>query len=211
MTRAQLYVLAAGLGLAAAWFASRRSQSPGQAPMDQAGQGADWSTQLADTVTTAAQDAADLADSLVYKVAGISIMDWQAAAAKPENQIYVDAMHAAEQVNGLPPDLLVRVAWQESHFRQDIITGKKVSSAGAVGIMQLVPKWHPGVDPLDPIASINYSAGYLASLQKQTGSWAGALAAYNWGIGNLLNHGIAQAPAETRDYVSQISADVGLT
>ena len=35
------------------------------------------------------------------------------------------------------------------------------ASAGAVGIAQLMPQYHPGVDPNDPEASIMYAGQYL--------------------------------------------------
>lgn len=111
----------------------------------------------------------------------------------------------------LPPNLLARVAYQESRFRPDIITGKTVSSAGAQGIMQIVPKWHPDVDPLNSQAAIFYAAKYLHSLYNQFGTWERALAAYNWGPGNLkkfINGSITTMPTETKNYVKEIAADV---
>lgn len=133
------------------------------------------------------------------------------AAAAP----YLDALDRATQAYGLPPLLLARVAYQESRFRPDIITGAKKSSAGAEGIMQIVPRWHPDVDPLDPTAAIDYAAKYLRGLHDRFGSWSVALAAYNWGQGNQskdLRDGIVgnEWPAETRAYVRDITADVGL-
>lgn len=47
-------------------------------------------------------------------------------------------------------------------------------------------------------------------LYRQTGDWAQALAAYNWGIGNVRRKGLAAAPAETRNYYAGILADIGL-
>ena len=131
---------------------------------------------------------------------------------------YRNHIAAAELREGLPHDLLARLLWQESRYREDIISGAVTSPAGAMGIAQIVPRWHPGVDPLDPFASIDYAARYLRDLRRQTGSWEMALAAYNWGIGNvnraLNNYGrenlLAYAPKETRDYVSDITGDVGL-
>lgn len=117
----------------------------------------------------------------------------------------------ASATYGLPENLLARVAYQESHFRQDIISGKTVSSAGAVGIMQLVPKWHPNVNPLDPFDAIPYAARYLRQLFNQFGSWELALAAYNWGPGNLKKDLTGKAwPQETINYVNDIAGDVGL-
>lgn len=109
----------------------------------------------------------------------------------------------------LPEDLLVRLAWQESRFRNDIITGQKVSSAGAKGMFQLMPVHWPYVDPTDWQASANYAAQMLRRLYNRFGTWALALAAYNWGEGNLARKGIAAAPLETRNYYNQILADIG--
>lgn len=121
---------------------------------------------------------------------------------------YLATIREAEQKHGLPESLLARLLYQESRFRPDIIEGRTVSSAGAVGIAQIVPKWHPGIDPLDPFASIDYAAGYLRRLYDQFGEWSLALAAYNWGPGNLARQGVENAPRETRDYMTQILSDV---
>jgi Soluble lytic murein transglycosylase and related regulatory proteins (some contain LysM/invasin domains) len=121
-------------------------------------------------------------------------------------QRYLPALNAAESAYGIPRDLLARVAYQESRFRDDIVSGQLKSSAGAVGIMQIVPKWHPDVNAYDPLASINYAASYLKSLFKQFGSWQKALAAYNFGPGNLAAG--KPLPTETKNYVAQITADV---
>jgi soluble lytic murein transglycosylase-like protein len=112
----------------------------------------------------------------------------------------------------LPPGLLSRVAYQESHFREDVITGAKVSSAGALGIMQLIPRWFPGVDPLAPEQAIPAAAKELRALYTRFNSWPLALAAYNWGQGNLSKAlaGGGQWPEETRVYVNDIAGDLGL-
>lgn len=128
---------------------------------------------------------------------------------------YLPLFVEVENRYGIPRDLLARVGYQESRFRDDIITGKVTSPAGAQGIMQIVPRWHPGINPLDPVESINYAGNYLAQLKRQFGSWKLALAAYNWGPGNLSQnystYGINAPdtwPMETRNYVAQITADV---
>ena len=117
----------------------------------------------------------------------------------------------AEVKNGIPKNMLARVAYQESRFRDDIISGRTVSSANAQGIMQLVPRWHPDVNPLDPSEAIPYAGAYLKRLYNRFGSWNEALAAYNWGEGNLnkwLKGGTAPMPKETTDYVTQIMGDI---
>lgn len=126
----------------------------------------------------------------------------------PEGEPYKRALDNASRIYNLPKNLLARVAYQESRFIPSIINGTQKSSKGAVGIMQIIPKWHPTVDPTNPNDAIGYAAGYLSKLYNQLGSWPQALAAYNWGIGNLRNKGIENAPLETRNYIDQILSDI---
>lgn len=134
--------------------------------------------------------------------------NWQIPTA---GKAYAGYFDASERRHGLPQNLLARVAYQESRFRQDIITGKVKSSAGAVGIMQLVPKYHPTVNPLDPPAAIDYAGRFLRQLGTRFGDWKLALAAYNAGPGNVEKYkGIPPFP-ETQAYVREISADVRLS
>ena len=78
--------------------------------------------------------------------------------------------------------------------------------------MQFMPataaEW--GVDVTSVESSADGAGRYMKWLYGRLGSWSLALAAYNWGIGNVLRKGMAKAPGETRDYVAQIGADVGL-
>lgn len=140
---------------------------------------------------------------LSTKKAVDSLTGWREKGAK-----YLPILYAAEDRYGIPRDLLARQAYQESRFREDIISGRTVSSAGAVGIMQIVPKWHPGVDPLNVPEAVDYAAKFLAGLKRQFGSWSLALAAYNAGPGNVTKYGGIPPFTETRNYVSQILADV---
>ena len=144
---------------------------------------------------------------------GVSLPQrWLEVAQRPANAQYLRWLQTAEQANGIPGLLLVRLAYQESRFRPEIISGEKVSAAGAAGIMQIVPRWHPGVDPLDARAAINYAGKYLATLYRQFGTWELALQAYNWGPGNLRKYLAGQKaviPRETANYSSMILADAG--
>lgn len=123
---------------------------------------------------------------------------------------YADAIASAESRYGLPESLLARVLYQESRFRPDIISGETKSPAGALGIAQFMPATARdfGLNPLDARASIEAAARYLAQLYSKFGDWGAALAAYNWGQGNVQRHGIAAAPAETQRYISEILKDV---
>jgi soluble lytic murein transglycosylase-like protein len=130
---------------------------------------------------------------------------------------YRDAIRQAETLQGLPHNLLARVLYQESRFRPEIVSGAVRSKAGAVGIAQFLPATaqERGVDPLDPYQAIPGAAGYLRSLYERFGSWSLAVAAYNWGQGNLaafLKSGRGAfgqvRPAENINYVAEIMRDV---
>lgn len=114
----------------------------------------------------------------------------------------------------LPDDLLARVAYQESHFREDVIRGTTPSSAGALGIMQMLPQYFSSVTTPRPFndtdvrAQILEAASYLSQLYQQFKSWSLALAAYNAGPGNVKQYGGIPPFPETQAYVANISADV---
>jgi len=143
----------------------------------------------------------------------------KAWALPPAGEPYRAWLEDASRQFDLPPLLLARVAWQESRFRPEIIDGSVTSKAGAVGIMQIIPRWHPGVDARDPKASIYYAASYLYHLHRRFGRWDLALAGYNLGptgvdkldgdaTDKAQSWDLLSAPLETRRYVSQILNDV---
>lgn len=127
---------------------------------------------------------------------------------------YLAAIRQAEAANGIPGDLLTRLLQQESNYRQEIITGRLSSRVGALGIAQVMPVTarDPGYgvpplqNPLDPFKAIAWAGQYLAALRRRLGTWQKALAAYNFGPGNVLA-GRAW-PDETRNYVASITRDV---
>lgn len=103
---------------------------------------------------------------------------------------------------GIDPDLFERQIGQESGFNPDAYN----ASSGATGIAQIIARFHPNVDPRDPLASLDYAAHWIASLRASYGSYKHALAAYNWGPGNVnrWNGQRATLPAETRRYLDVI-------
>jgi hypothetical protein len=113
------------------------------------------------------------------------------------------------------------VAMAESGGHQtDPKTGKIVTSkTGALGIMQLMPDTAKalGVDPYDAQQNLAGGLKFLGSLLKRYGgNVEEALAAYNWGPGNLdkamKRHGgfsLDYLPKETRDYVNRIEGNMG--
>lgn len=111
---------------------------------------------------------------------------------------------------GLDPGFVTSVARAESGLNPNA-----VSPAGAKGIMQLMDATAAmlGVsNPFDPVQNINAGVKYLAQLLNQfTGDAAKALAAYNWGPGNVAkavqqfgDQWLAHVPAETQNYVAKI-------
>ncbi len=109
---------------------------------------------------------------------------------------------AAAVRNGYSPLHFERQIQQESGFDPDAFN----PASGATGIAQIVPRFHPGVDARDPIASLDYAAAWMASLRTQYGSYRHALAAYNWGPGNVSTWDgqPGTLPAETRRYLDVI-------
>lgn len=136
----------------------------------------------------------------------------QNAETRANEKKYSAAIAAAEQRYGLPPNLLHSLLYQESHFRTDIIDGTTRSVTGAVGIAQFEPDTAAqfGIDPTDPYQAISAAAHYLANLHKEFGSWSAAVAAYNWGPGNVARRGLEAAPPSTQEYVAQITSDAGV-
>jgi soluble lytic murein transglycosylase-like protein len=131
---------------------------------------------------------------------------------------YKPLFDSAEKQFGIPAGLLYRQGYQESRFRAEIIDGRQRSSARACGIMQIIPSYHPEISSgdlqsdtqacLDPKQAVPFAARLLAKWFKQFGSWELALAAYNAGPGNVQKHGGVPPFTETKNYVSQITADV---
>jgi hypothetical protein len=82
-----------------------------------------------------------------------------------------------------------------------------VSPAGAQGLMQLMPKTatEMGVaNPFDPAQNIEGGARYLRQLlNRYQGNRRLALAAYNWGMGNLEKRPEA-LPKETQHYIFKV-------
>lgn len=111
---------------------------------------------------------------------------------------------------GVNPGLLYRLLNQESRFRDDIIDGRTRSKSGAMGIAQFMPataiEWLGTTkNALDPNKAIPGAARYLAWLIRQfDGNIEMAVAAYNWGIGNVKRKGMSKAPTETLTYVQTV-------
>nr|WP_229256089.1 lytic transglycosylase domain-containing protein [Duganella fentianensis] len=128
---------------------------------------------------------------------------------------YQDLIQSAADDYAVPVQVLAALLWKESRYNPAIVDGSKRSPVGAMGIAQFMPataRQELGSESaaLDPDQAVPGAARYLAKLYRSTGTWAQALAAYNWGIGNVQRKGLAAAPAETVDYYTTILGMAGL-
>jgi soluble lytic murein transglycosylase len=120
----------------------------------------------------------------------------------------------------LNPALLAAVIEQESKFRADA-----KSSAGAIGLMQLLPATAKGIaihtggskfvvsDLYNPEINIRYGAWYLHHLMQKYDDEETALAAYNAGQQNVDSwraQGKGIQFAETRAYIDKVERLKGI-
>ena len=105
---------------------------------------------------------------------------------------------------GVEPPLIMAVIQAESAGDPSA-----VSRSGAQGLMQLMPKTAAEMgasDSFDPAQNIMAGTRYLRQLlDRYQGDVKLALAAYNWGIGNLENQPGAM-PKETKNYITQVES-----
>lgn len=122
---------------------------------------------------------------------------------------YKDVIGATESANNMPQGLLASLLRTESNFNPNAQGPLLDNGERAMGIAQIRPSAHPGVNYNDPNESIQYSGKYLSTLYSQFGSWEKAAAAYNWGPGNFSK--VANKPNwrellpdETKNYLRKI-------
>ncbi len=120
-------------------------------------------------------------------------------------EVVCDTLAAAAEANGLPTGFFARLIWQESKFKQRV-----VSPAGAQGVAQFMPAVavERGLrNPFDPLAALPQSAAFLKQHVEYFGNLGLAAAAYNGGARRvtewLARRG--RLPDETRNYVKSIT------
>ena len=114
---------------------------------------------------------------------------------------------AAKQYD-VPVSLLKAIGKAESNFNPEA-----VSSAGAQGVMQLMPATAQSLgvtNPFDAEQNIMGGAKYIKQmLDRYDGDVKLALAAYNAGSGNVAKYGGIPPFAETQNYVKKVMAYAG--
>lgn len=127
-------------------------------------------------------------------------------------QAYRGIVSNAASAYDVPEGLIASIIKAESSFNP-----KAKSSAGAGGLMQLMPGTAQGLgvkDVYDPTQNVNGGTKYIAGQLKKYGNPELALAAYNWGPGNvdkaIKKYGNSwssiksHAPKETQNYVTKV-------
>ncbi|WP_010239705.1 lytic transglycosylase domain-containing protein [Clostridium arbusti] len=122
------------------------------------------------------------------------------------NNLSIDeAVDNASKKYGVDKKLVLAVIQQESSFNPS-----STSSAGAMGLMQLMPGTAKelGVsNAYDINQNVDGGTKYLKSLLDTFGDYKMAIAAYNAGPGAVKSSGenISKLPSETKDYVAKVS------
>ena len=109
----------------------------------------------------------------------------------------------------LPPGLLTAIADWETRGKWNT---DATSPKGAHGLFQFMPKTAKsyGVNSADPQSSAAGARKMLEDLwRQQGGDLDKVVASYNWGSGNLKQHGLDKAPRETREYIAAIRSRIG--
>jgi soluble lytic murein transglycosylase-like protein len=117
-------------------------------------------------------------------------------------QAFESIISKASNRYGVDAGLIKAVIKAESSFNPNA-----VSHAGAQGLMQLMPGTARSLgvnDSFDPEQNVMGGTRFLRDLLKRyNGNLDSALAAYNWGPGNVDKRP-GQLPRETRDYLTRV-------
>ena len=149
-------------------------------------------------------------------IGGAAGVVYDIAKAVGGNQAASDAVGQLPAGSAVDPSLIAAIASVESGGRQTDASGRIItSSKGALGIMQLMPDTarQLGVNPLDATQNLAGGSKLFGQLYAKYGDIQLALAAYNWGSGNvdkaIKNHSsltstLQSLPAETQNYVASV-------
>lgn len=117
-------------------------------------------------------------------------------------EVYDEILKSAG-IYEVDPLLIAAIIKQESNYE---ITA--VSSAGAIGLMQLMPGTATAMgveDPWDIEENIRGGVKYFKQcLEKNAGDISLALASYNAGLGSVLKYGGIPPFEETQNYVNNV-------
>lgn len=140
----------------------------------------------------------------------VSIAPAQAASADPWASFIAEASHRF----AIPDDWIKSVIQAESAGRTTWHGQPVTSSAGAMGLMQMMPgtyrdmraAYHLGADAYDPHDNILAGTAYLRAMYDRFG-YPGLFAAYNAGPSRYDAYlkGLGSLPAETSAYIAKLA------
>jgi hypothetical protein len=140
----------------------------------------DYKMQVADYQLRVAREIADLQRQSAVEGMGAGMASYQSVS-PTERVPYMAEIDRAAKAGNVDPRLLAGLVRQESNFKPNA-----VSSAGAIGLGQLMPGTarELGVNPRDIQQNLNGAARYLRQMIDTFGSVEAGLRAYNQGPGN---------------------------
>jgi hypothetical protein len=169
-----------------------------------------WESSLPGTPSAAIKFPFGLTPTAPTRVAQVTegqVSRIQRSPQKPDGHLSSVALEQiigqAAEAYGVEVSLIRSVIKAESNFENG-----STSPRGAMGLMQLMPDTarELGVrDAYDPRENIMGGTKYLKGLlDRYGGDTRLALAAYNWGMGNVEKHP-GRLPQETRDYIARVT------
>lgn len=130
------------------------------------------------------------------------------SSSQSSNSSFESLIDRASQKYGVDADLVKAVIQNESAY-----DAQAISSAGAMGLMQLMPATAANLgveDPMDPAQNIEGGVKLLRELLNQfSGNLTNTLAAYNAGPGAVQQYGGVPPYQETQTYVKRVLSTYG--
>lgn len=149
------------------------------------------------------QSFGDFSDVYTKAIQDTSVSNIAQQTANSSSSDIVKMIQISAQKYGVDPKLATAVAQVESNYSPQV-----VSSAGAVGVMQLMPDTAKGLgvrNIYDPRENIDGGVAYLKQLLTTfNGDVTKAVAAYNAGAQAVKSYNGVPPYPETRNYVAKV-------